>query len=116
MADIASEYGIPENVMRFVRDGFLEVLSENPDEKTVEFHIPAARRTDTEGRITTCSVVWIHPAFNAQFCHYYEQTPGDLPNFYVREDTTDVGDEDLEIHSVDELEAWLENVHESLRR
>ena len=59
-------------VMAFVRDGFLAVVSEDEAKKTVEFHVPSKRRTDDEGRITSWSVVWIDPDFNVQFCHYYD--------------------------------------------
>lgn len=109
MTDIAAKYNIPDEVMAFVLDGFLEVVSENEAEKTVEFHVPSKRQTDDEGRITSWSVVWIHPDFNAEFCHYYDEKPGDLPNFYVLKDTTDVGDEQVDgLDTVEDLVAWLE--------
>jgi hypothetical protein len=79
-----------------------------PPEKTVEFHIPALRRTDEQGRITTFDLTWIHPDFNAQFCHYYDQSPGDLPNFYLKKDTTDIGDDDINLEDLDDLLCWLE--------
>jgi hypothetical protein len=109
MPDLATNYGIPAELMAFVADGFLEVLSENEAEKTIEFHLPSKRRTDVEGRITTYSLTWIHPDFNDRFCHYYFEHPGDSPNFYVTEDTTDVGDEQLDLETVDDLVAWLES-------
>lgn len=108
MTSLAERYAIPEELMHFVDSGFLRFLGEHPSEKTVEFHVPAIRRADAEGRGTSYSLTWIHPNFNADFCHYFTQTPGDLPNFYVNEDTTDVGDDLLEIDSVDELVGWLE--------
>jgi hypothetical protein len=96
--------------MVFIDDGFLQVLHENPAEKTVEFHIPSKRYSDVEGRITTYSLTWIHPDFNEQFCHFYYEQPGDSPNFYVTEDTTDVGDEQVDLETVDDLVAWLETL------
>jgi hypothetical protein len=112
--DLPAKYEIPDEVMAFVRDGFLEVVSEDEAKKTVEFHAPSKRRTDDEGRITSWSVVWIHPDHNAEFCHYYDEKPGDLPNFYVLQDTTDVGDELVDgIDSVDDLVGWLEGLEKS---
>lgn len=109
MGDLAAKYKIPAEVAAFVRDGFLEVVSEDEAQKTVEFHIPSKRRTDDEGRITSWSVVWIHPDFNAEFCRYYDEEPGDLPNFHVVEDTTDVGDELVDgLSTVADLVGWLE--------
>ncbi|MFN0021066.1 MAG: hypothetical protein ACKVP0_22635 [Pirellulaceae bacterium] len=113
MESIQQRYGIPPSVAEFLTNGFLEVVSEEPDRKTVEFHIPALRRTDERGRIRTYSLVWIHPDFNAQFCHYYESVPGDAANFYVDEDETDVGGTGLDLASVDELVAWLEGMKET---
>lgn len=77
----------------FVRDGFLEVVSEDEAKKTVEFHVPSKRRTDDEGRITSWSVVWSCPDFNADFCYSYDEKPGDQPHFCALKDTTDVDDE-----------------------
>ena len=45
---------------------------------------------------------------NAQFCHYFDKQPGDLPNIYISKDTTDLGDELLEIDTLDDLVAWLD--------
>lgn len=107
--EIASKYQIPDELMAFVNDGFLEILSEREAEKTIEFHVPSKRTVDPDGRITTYSVTWIHPDFNDQFCHYYPKQPGDLPNFYVTEDTTDLGDEQVDgLDSVSDLVDWLE--------
>jgi hypothetical protein len=110
MESIQQRFGIPPSVAAFIENGFLEVVSEESDRKTVAFHIPALRRTDEEGRIRTYSLVWIHPDFNAQFCHYYESVPGDVANFYLEEEETDVGGEGLDLASVDELTAWLEKM------
>lgn len=106
--DIFQDFKLPHELRPFWESGMLELVTEDHEKKTAEFHMPRLRRTDGEGRITTYSLTWIHPDFNAQFCHYYSEMPGDSPNFYVTEDTTDVGDELLEITSIDELVEWLE--------
>ena len=36
MVDLANDYGVPPEIMAFVDAGFLEVLAEDHDEKTVE--------------------------------------------------------------------------------
>ena len=109
--DIADKYNIPAEVMAFVNEGFLVFVAEDEATKTVEFHIPSKRQTDDEGRITSYSVTWIHPDFNAQFCRCYDGKPGDLPNFYAEKDTTDIGDEPLgEMESVDDLVAWAQGL------
>jgi len=111
MTDLALNYQVPPEVMEFVNDGFLVFLAEDETEKTVEFHIPSRRTTDKEGRITSYSVTWIHPDFNAEFCHYFDKKPGDLPNFYVEEDTSDVGSDPIDgLESVDDLVSWLEGM------
>ena len=115
MLNIAAKYNIPPEIMAFVKDGFLVFLAENEAEKTVEFHIPSKRRKDRAGRITSYSVIWIHPDFNAKFCHYYNEKPGDLPNFYAETDTTDVGSDPVDgLESVDDLVAWLEGLRDSI--
>lgn len=110
---LMTKYGIPREIMAWIDSGFLELLVEKEGEKTVEFHVPARRTVDAEGRATTYSVIWIHPDYNEQFCHYYLENPGDLANFYVFRDTTDVGDEQLDLNSVDELVAWLDRLQRS---
>ncbi len=108
MADLADKYKIPPEVMAFVNDGFLVLLAEVEAEKTIEFHIPSKRQTDDEGRITSYSVIWIHPDFNAEFCHYYDEKPGDLPNFYVRIDTDcSRGEQVDDLETVEDLVDWL---------
>ena len=109
MSAFATKYAIPPEVDRFIDTGFLEVLAEHAAEKTVRFHIPSKSVVDTQERMTCYEVYWIHPDFNAEFCHYYHEHPGDFPNFWALEDTDSVGDtfiDDLE--SVDDLVAWLE--------
>ncbi|HEX3658540.1 MAG TPA: hypothetical protein VHV55_22300 [Pirellulales bacterium] len=107
MSDLERDYGVPAELMEFIDDGFLEVLVEEPAEKTVELHAPSLRRTDPQGRITAYSITWIHPDYNSQFCHYYENVPGDFPNFYVTEETSDVGNHILDVNTLDDLIVWL---------
>ncbi len=98
---------LPAEAVAFVRDGSLEIVSEDEAKKTVEFHVPSRRRTH-KGYITSWSVVWIHPDFNAEFCHYHDEKRGDLPNFYAPKDTTDVGNEFISgRNTVEDLVAWL---------
>ena len=113
MIDLAVKYEIPPEVMVFVNEGFLEVVSEDEATKTVEFHIPSKRQTDDEGRITTYSVTWTHPDFNAEFGHYYDENSDDNPNFYAEIDTTDVGSDLVDMESVDDLVGWLEGLRDT---
>ena len=83
MSRFASEYAIPSDLDTDIDDGFLELIAEKPDEKTVEFHIPSQRWSDDKGSIASYSVIWINPPHNAEFCHFFVETRGDLPNFYV---------------------------------
>ena len=106
---LLQKYKLPDQLRPYIRSGFLEVLAENEAEKTVEFHIPALRQSDADGRITTYSLTWIHPDHNEQFCHYYDKVPGDTPNFYLTKDVTELGDEIVDINSVDQLVSWLES-------
>ena len=113
MTDLAVKYKIPAEVMAFVDEGFLVFLAEDDAKKTVEFHIPSKRQTDDEGRITSYSVVWTHPDFNAEFGHYYDEKSDDNPNFYAEIDTTDVGSDLVDVESVDDLVGWLEGLREA---
>lgn len=107
MADLAAEYKVPPELQRFVDSGFVQLLCEKPEEKTVEFHIPNLLYTDENDRSTSFSIIWIHPDFNEQFCHYYDEKPGDLTNFYVLKQTDEVGDDWLDIEDLDGLLDWL---------
>ena len=82
-ADLAVEYGIPDDIMAFVEDGFLTIVSEDAGRKTVTLDIPSLGTVTTADSFTSYTLIWIHPDYNAEFCHYYVETPGDLPNFYV---------------------------------
>jgi hypothetical protein len=100
---------MPPDVDQFVDDGFLEVLTELPNETTVEFHIPSKLSVDRRGRITGYRIVWIHPEYNADFCHYYDELPGDLPNFYVEVQLSNGPSEIIDdLSTDDDLSAWLE--------
>src|SRR5579872_2488358 len=117
MSDLAAKYKIPPELDQFIDTGFLEFLSESEAEKTVKYHIPSIAWTDDQDRDTTFTLVWIHPDFNDQFCHYYDEKPGDLANFYLFKETTDLGDDWLDVATLDDLLAWLEERQESrLRR
>jgi hypothetical protein len=116
MPDLATTYAIPPELMEFVNDGFLEVLAEAEAEKTIEFHIPSLLYEDHRGRGTSYSLTWTHPDFNAQFCRYYHERPGDLPNFELTIDTDDVGSEDEDLETVDDLVAWLDEALAVVRR
>ena len=54
---------------------------EDDAEKTLHLVVPSLRHKDRKGRVKIVSITRIHPDYNAQFCHYYHETPGDLPNF-----------------------------------
>jgi len=108
MTDLAAQYKVPPELQRFIDSGFVELLSEKPEEKTIEFHIPSLLYTDENDRSTSFSIIWIHPDFNEQFCHYYDEKPGDLANFYVMKQTDDLGDDWLDIETFDDLIDWLE--------
>jgi hypothetical protein len=113
MTDLSVKYKIPAEVMVFVDDGFLVLLAEDEEKKTVEFHIPSKRSTDDEGRITSYSVVWTHPDFNVEFGRYYDENSGSNPNFHVEIDTTDVGSDLVDLESVEELVTWLEEFQDA---
>jgi hypothetical protein len=108
MTNLAEKYQIPEEVMAFVRDGFMVVASEDPARATVEFDMPSLGFAGSEGRYTFYILVWIRPDRNAEFCHYHDEKPGDLPNFYVRIDTEHSREEQVEdLATVDDLVAWM---------
>lgn len=107
--DLAAEYRIPPELAAFIESGFLEFLSETPEEKTVKYHIPSRRVEDIKGRITSYCLIWIHPDFNAEYCHYYLDQPGDLPNFFVEANNSELGSETIpDIDTIDDLVDWLD--------
>lgn len=113
MSDIAEKYKIPAEVMEFVNEGFLEVAGETEDRAAVEFRIPSLGSQDSSDKYTLYNLVWIDPARNAEFCHYYDEKPGDLPNFFVRIDTDHSRDEQVEdLETVDDLVDWLSEMQE----
>lgn len=111
MPDLATSYGIPPELQKYIDTGFLVVVFEKPEEKTVTFGIPSLAFTDEDGEETYFTLDWIHPDFNAQFCHYYHETPGDLANFYLTKACRGRGDELVEVEDLEELVAWLDERH-----
>ena len=110
MSQIGERYALPKEIDRFIDGGFLELSMEQPDEMTVHFNVPSTQSIDHRGRITAYCMTWIHPDHNAEFCHYYEETRGDMPNFFVEVcngEGPSVMIDDLE--TVDDLEVWLED-------
>ena len=114
MTDLATTCGIPDELMAFVNDGFLAILDYDPANRYVEFHVPSLCSTDRRGRITTFSVCWRHPDFAGPL-GMFDYRPGDgQPNFYVLEDTTDLGDELVDVETAEDLIAWLAELRESV--
>jgi hypothetical protein len=108
MTELEKNYGVPAELKQFVDDGFLTVAIEKPEEKTVTFAIPKLAYRDENDNEMYFTLDWIHPDFNADFCHYYHENPGDLPNFYLRKECRSHGDEDIDLESLADLIAWLE--------
>lgn len=105
---------VPGEIVSLVDDGFLEVSSVDEDEKTVYFTIPSKRVEFTRDHIMIYSLVWIHPDFNSEYCHFYDETPGDLPNFFVERQYSDDAPEAVDgLSSIDELVSWLNELRES---
>lgn len=110
---IASKFGLPDELLRFVDNGTLEVTNEDESQHTIEFSIPSLWRKNEHRRITAYALTWIDPSYNSQFCHYYDEVPGDMPNFFVRKLRSDLGDEYVEdLNDLDDLVAWLEEIVE----
>ena len=104
---VTTDYGVPDELGRFVDDGFLLVVFKKPKEKTVTFAIPSLSYRDENGIETDFTLDWIHPSFNAEFCHYFHETPGDLANFYLNKGSRERGDERIELQSLEDLLDWL---------
>jgi hypothetical protein len=114
MSQIGQKYAVPPEIDQFVDQGFLEVLVERPERMTVEFHIPSRVNEDHRRRITAYRIVWIHPAHNAEFCDYYEENPGDLPNFYVEICDSEGPSQMIDdLETADDLSVWLEEFQSS---
>jgi hypothetical protein len=102
--------------MALVEAGFLEVVSEDDDTKTVELDIPSLGTVTASDSFTSYTLIWIHPDHNAEFCHYYDREPGDLPNFFVQIHSPDRPDEQVDdLNTVDDLVDWLEGMREGTR-
>lgn len=114
MTQLTEAYKLPPELVTLVESGFLELLSEDAENKTVEFYIPSRRASDNHGRIASVfNLIWIHPDHNAEFCHYYDTTPGDLASFYVSRSTPDHGDRVVpDLNTLDDLIAWLEDLRD----
>jgi len=111
MSEIGERYAVPTYVDQFLDQGFLEVLVERTNGTTVEFHIPSRLSIDRRGRITGYRIVWTHPDHNAESCDYYDEVPGDLPNFYVEVCLSDGPSEIIDdLSTDDDLSAWLEEL------
>ena len=110
-SDLIEKYQIPSELVPFIDDGFLVVVIHDWAEKYVEFCLPSKTIIDTNRRVTSYSVYWIHPDFNEECCHYFEREPGDLPHFYAIKDTTDLGSDPIDgIETVDDLADWLQSM------
>jgi hypothetical protein len=84
------------------------LLTEQPDKITVEFHISSCTSIDHRKCIAAYCIVSIHPSHNADFCRYYHETPGDLPNFYVGVRGSEGQSEMIdELETLDDLSDWL---------
>jgi hypothetical protein len=57
MSQIGQSYGLPPEIDRFVDEGFLEPSIEQPNQMTVDFHIPSSRSIDHRGRISAYCMV-----------------------------------------------------------
>ena len=108
MNDIAEKYKIHAKIMEFVEAGLLQVAMEDAEKATIEFDIHSLGYAELDGRYKFYRLVWINPERNAEFCHFYSETPGDLSHFYVGIDTDHSRDEQVEgLESLDDLIDWL---------
>ena len=76
MNTLALRFGLPAELETLIDSGVLEVTGEYDAEKTLHLVVPSLRQKDRKGRIKVVTITWIHPDYNAQFCHYYDKTPG----------------------------------------
>ena len=110
---VAADYKLPPEIMAFVENGFLIKTSEEKAQKTIRFDIPSLGTATAADDFTSYTLVWIHPDHNAEFCHYYIETPGDLPNFYVEIHSPNAPDQQVDgLDSIDDLVDWLTTMRE----
>jgi hypothetical protein len=107
MNTLALLFGLPADLETRIDTGVLAISGEDDATKTLRLVVPSLWQKDRKGRIKIVSITWIHPDYNAQFCHYYHETPGDLPNFYVAEENSEGPDEPLDVNDLDELLDFL---------
>jgi len=103
--NLQSDYAIPPELAAFIDDGFLvptfetagdcpdfsmpgvkngtvplsETVSKHRANKTLTLAIPSLDYEDEDGTEFSLTLTWIHPDFNEEFCHFYDDTPEDLP-------------------------------------
>jgi hypothetical protein len=106
---LTDEYKLPQELSAFIDDGFLVPLTPTPEEKTIAFDIPSMGYKDERDNDYSFTLIWIHPDFNKDFCHLYHEVPGDLPNFYVLKESRNTPEEHIDLDSLDDLLAWLED-------
>jgi hypothetical protein len=107
MNTLALRFGLPADLEMLIDTGVLAITREDDATKTLRLVVPSLWQKDRKGRIKIVSITWIHPDYNAQFCHYYHLAPGDLPNFYVAEENSEGPDEPLDVNDLDELLDFL---------
>lgn len=116
MSRFAADYAIPPDLDALIDAGFLKLVRERAAEKTVEFHIPSRRGRDDGGMMSAYSVVWIHPDHNVEFCHFFEETPGDLPNFYAQKEFSNAAVQSIDdLKTADDLVDWLARLKQADR-
>ena len=76
MNTLALRFGLPAELETLLDTGVLAITGEDDAEKTLHLVVPSLRQKDRKGRIKVVTITWIHPDYNAQFCHYYDKTPG----------------------------------------
>lgn len=109
MSTLEEEYAIPAELSEYIDSGFLLPLPPRPEEKTAKFDIPSLQYDDERGNEYFFTLTWIHPDHNKEFCHFYDETPGDLPNFFIEKETRNAASDMVEdLESLDDLIAWLE--------
>jgi hypothetical protein len=81
VGDLATINIMNKLAQTLIDTGVLAITGEDDATKTLRLVVPSLWQKDRKGRIKIVSITWIHPDYNAQFCHYYHLAPGDLPNF-----------------------------------